>query len=77
MSNDPFRLRRRRRRRRIPTAQHRRRHLELVTDGWIAELADLAVLPSRAHRAADGRRAKVVPIGDRDRRPDSLPLGPA
>jgi len=50
--------------------------LELVTEGWIAELADLAVLRQRASRRADATSASVVRIVDRDPRrglPSSLP----
>ena len=62
---------RRRRGRRVAAHARHRRHLELVTDGWIAELADLAVLRQRASRRADGPSASVVRIVDRDPRPGS------
>ena len=44
---------------------------ELVTEGWIAELADLTVLRQRASRRADGPSASVLRIVDRDPRPGS------
>jgi hypothetical protein len=52
-------------------------HLQLVTENWIAELADLVVLPQRASRRADGSRATVVRIDDRHPPRDSAPSAPA
>ncbi len=57
--------------RRVLARDRHGRHLELVTEGWIAELADLAVLRQRASRRADGPSASVVRIVDRDPRPGS------
>lgn len=62
MSNDASRRGRRRNHgRRVPAAGDRHaRHLELVTENWVAALADLAVLPQRAIRPVDGPRATVT-----------------
>ena len=57
--------------RRVVARDRHGRQLELVTEGWIAELADLAVLRQRASRRADGPAASVVRIVDRDPRPGS------
>jgi len=57
--------------RRVVARDRHGRHLELVTEGWIAELADLAVLRQRASRRAEGPAASVVRIVDRDPRPGS------
>ena len=62
---------RRDRGRRVAARDRHGRHLELVTEGWIAELADLAVLRQRARRRADGPSASVVRIVDRGPRPGS------
>ena len=51
--------------RRIATVIADGRHLELVTEGWIAELADLAVL--RQRRAAADRTICVGPANRRSR----------
>jgi len=62
--------------RRVADRDRHGRHLKLVTEGWIAELADLAVRRQRASRRADGPSALVVRIVDRDprrARPSSLP----
>ena len=67
---------RRERGRRVVARDRDGRHLELVTEGWIAELADLGVLRQRASRRADGPSASVVRIVDRGPRralPSSLP----
>jgi hypothetical protein len=50
--------------------------VELVIEGWIAELVDLDVLRKRASRRADRPSASVVRIVDRGTRralPSSLP----
>ena len=77
MSNDASGLPPRRGRgRRVEARDRHDRHLELVTDGWIAELADLVVLPQRASRRGEGPSAPVVRSVDRDpgrTRPSSLP----
>ena len=70
-NNAPGRPPRRGRGRRVAARDRHGRHLELVTEGWIAELADLAVLRQRASRRADGPSASVVRIVDRDPRPGS------
>jgi hypothetical protein len=59
--------------RRVSADSRHGRHLELVTDRWITELADLAVLRP-AGRPADGPRA--VTARDRDPRPGSAPSRP-
>jgi hypothetical protein len=53
---------RRERGRRVAARDRHERHLELVTEGWIAELADLAVLRQRASRRADGPPASVARV---------------
>lgn len=61
MSDDPFSARRRLRRRRVSADVRRGRHLELVTDRWSAELAELVVLQPRARREPDGPPATPAP----------------
>ena len=76
MSNNASGLPPRQGRGRRVAARDRHGHLELVTEGWIAELADLGVLRQRTSRRADGPFALVVRIVDRDPRrplPSSLP----
>jgi len=68
---------RRRRGQRVGPHDRHGRRLELVTDSWIAELADLAVPPRRASRRADGSRATIVRIVERDSRRGSAPSSPA
>ena len=62
---------RRDRGRRVAARDRHGRHLELVTEAWIAELADLAVLGQHASRRAGGPSASVVRIVDRGPRPGS------
>jgi hypothetical protein len=74
MSNDKPNPRpnpRRPRARRVSADDRHDRHLELVTDGWVAELADLVVLRPLAGRLADPRRAMIVRAADRVPRPGS------
>jgi hypothetical protein len=74
MSDDAFSARRRLSRgRRVSADDRHGRHLELVTDRWIAELAELVVLQPRASDVAGGVRATP----DRGPRPGSAPSGPA
>lgn len=78
MSDDTFTARRRLSRgRRVSTGDRRGRHLELVIDGWMAELAEVVVLQPRARREADGVRVTLVCSPDRDPRSVSAPAGPA
>jgi hypothetical protein len=57
MSDDAFSARRRLSRGRRVSAEDRRgRHLELVADAWIAELAELVVLQPGSGHAAGGVR---------------------
>jgi hypothetical protein len=44
--------------RRVSAEDRHGRHLELVTDRWIAELAELVVLTPRASRAVGAVRAR-------------------
>jgi hypothetical protein len=77
MSDDPFSARRRLSRRQRTSADDRRdRHLELVTDRWIAELADLVVLEPTAHRAVDARSSTTAArrTADREARSDFGPI---
>jgi hypothetical protein len=53
------------------------RQLELVTDGWVAELADLVMLRALPGGGTDSPRATIVRAIDRDPRPGSDPLSPA
>jgi hypothetical protein len=78
MSDDAFSARRRLSRgRRVSAGDRLGRHLELVTDRWMAELAELVVLPERANRLADGRRAAVLRTPDRRPAPGPGPVSPA
>jgi hypothetical protein len=78
MSDEAFIDRRRLGRgRRVAADDRHGRHLELVTDRWIAELAEVVVLPQRANRLADGPRAAVLRTRDRGPAPGSGPLSPA
>lgn len=74
MSDDEFTARRRLDCRRGITAKDRRqRHLELVTDGWIAELARLVMLSDRAAHRADDAPSLLV----RKRAPDRPSRNPS
>jgi hypothetical protein len=76
MSDDAFSARRRLSRgRRVSADDRHGRHLELVTDRWIAELAELVVLQPRASHTVDGVRPRLVRTPDRDARPGSAPSG--
>lgn len=67
MSNNPFSARRGLSRGTESCADDRRgRHLELVTERWIAELAEPVVLRPRASGA--GAPATLTPMRDRDPR---------
>jgi hypothetical protein len=61
----------------VGAANRHGRHLQLVTESWIAELADLAVLPPRSGRGASVGGARVVRIVDRDLRRAAGPPSPA
>lgn len=67
MSDDPFSTRCRSRRRTAANAPHGRR-LELVTDSWIDELAELVALQPRASREVDDVPPTPAPGTDRDPR---------
>lgn len=67
MADDPFSARRRLRgRRHVSPVARPGRHLELVTDRWIADLAELVVLRPRARREPDGRPRLPASEPDRD-----------
>ena len=57
--------------------RHRRHLLELVTDTWIAELAEVVVMPRRTGNDAAGRQVAIARAADRERRPGVAPLRPA
>jgi len=69
MSDYPSSARRRSNRRQRPAADaRRRRHLQLVTAGWIRELAELVVLEPPGGREADDVRSTRAHGTDRDPR---------
>jgi hypothetical protein len=78
MPNDPHRPRRPAHRgpRASPDARHST-HLELVTEGWIAELAWVVVLAAPAEHAAAARRSTVLRTMGREPRSGSSPSSPA
>lgn len=53
------------------------RHLELVTDTWVGELADLVVLRPVAGGQTDSPRSMIRRAEDRYPRPGSTPPSPA
>jgi hypothetical protein len=72
MADDPFSAQLRlRRRQRISPDAHRGRHLELVSDRWIAELAELVVLGPCVSDEPDPRRASPRPDPRTGFRPSS------
>ena len=56
MSDDACARQRLSRGRRVSAEDRHGRHLELVTERWIADLAELVVLQPRSSRAASGVR---------------------
>jgi hypothetical protein len=60
---------------RVRWHDHRRRHLELVTDAWIAELAEL-VAPAAPSGDASTRRLALQPHRTADREQPARPDPP-
>jgi hypothetical protein len=78
MPNDAHRLGRPANRgRRASLDEPYRRHLELVTDGWIAELAEVVVLAAPAGGVAVGARSSVPQSLGRGSLSESAPSSPA
>jgi hypothetical protein len=66
----------RRRGRRVPLTDRGARHLELVTDQWLAELGDRLVVLPRSRRGALGRRRTLRSAGDPRSQAGPSPLRP-